>query len=187
MNYSEYAKQFIGVTEKSPTFRTIIDTYNTLITPLPRGYKMKYTDNWCAAFVSVILKECTAINAPYECSCYYMLHLASKQEQLVTRPAENDLVLYDWNHDGIPDHVGIVENIIGNTLTVIEGNKNNAVGTRIIRENSKNILTYIRVRQDYTQIAKDVIAGAYGNGEQRKKALGSDYEYIQHLVNTMLK
>lgn len=40
--------------------------------------------------------------------------------------------------------------------------------------------------RDYTKIAKDVIAGKYGVGEDRKKALGDDYAKVQGIVNQML-
>lgn len=36
------------------------------------------------------------------------------------------------------------------------------------------------------ELAKEVIAGKYGNGEDRVKALGSRYEAVQDLVNKML-
>ena len=40
---------------------------------------------------------------------------------------------------------------------------------------------------DIEQIAKDVINGKYGNGQERKEKLGSLYEQVQHKVNEMLK
>jgi len=43
---------------------------------------------------------------------------------------------------------------------------------------------------DVTKIARDVIAGKYGNGEARKKALeakGYDYNKVQAEVNRLLK
>lgn len=36
-------------------------------------------------------------------------------------------------------------------------------------------------------VAKDVIRGKYGNGEDRKKALGENYTEVQKLVNQLLK
>lgn len=40
---------------------------------------------------------------------------------------------------------------------------------------------------DIKQIAKDVINGKYGNGQERKEKLGNLYEQVQHKVNEMLK
>lgn len=39
---------------------------------------------------------------------------------------------------------------------------------------------------DYGQIASDVIAGKYGNGDERKQKLGSMYEKVQGIVNSRL-
>ena len=36
------------------------------------------------------------------------------------------------------------------------------------------------------ELARDVIAGVYGNGEDRKKALGSKYSEVQKRVNELL-
>lgn len=39
---------------------------------------------------------------------------------------------------------------------------------------------------DIDQMARDCIAGKYGNGEQRKKLLGAKYDAVQHQVNKIL-
>lgn len=39
---------------------------------------------------------------------------------------------------------------------------------------------------DIDQMARDVIAGKYGNGDARKKALGSNYDAVQRRVNELL-
>lgn len=41
--------------------------------------------------------------------------------------------------------------------------------------------------KDYNAIAKDVVAGKYGNGDERKKKLGADYEPVQKIVNEIVK
>ncbi len=41
--------------------------------------------------------------------------------------------------------------------------------------------------EDIDKIARDVIAGKYGNGEDRKKALGELYAVVQKRVNEILK
>lgn len=47
---------------------------------------------------------------------------------------------------------------------------------------SKKTTTY-----DVDKIARDVIAGKYGNGEERRKKLGSKYNVVQKRVNELLK
>ncbi len=67
------AKSWLGRKEADGSHRAIIDTYNR-IKPLPRGYRMSYTDPWCAAYVSAVGAACglTQIILP-ECGCDYMI------------------------------------------------------------------------------------------------------------------
>ena len=61
-----------------------------------------------------------------------------------------------------------------------------------LNEKDKNILTN-RIEDNfwnaYVKLANDVIAGKYGNGEERItaiKAMGFDYFVVQTIVNYML-
>lgn len=196
MDFSTYARRFVGVKEGSKEHHAIIDSYNR-IRPLPRGYKVKYTDAWCATFVSFVMKECGAINPPYECGVADMYAKALHNHQAVTEPRKNDFVVYDWGHNGSLDHIGIIESISGSTMTVIEGNKNDAVGVRVISRYNPAVVKFIRVKQktqptknNYDKVIDDVIKGKYGNGTARKEALekaGYNYATVQKLVNQRLK
>ena len=53
MTFLKNAKKYLGAIEGSNKHKEIIDGYNK-IKPLPQGYKVKYTDQWCATFVSYI-------------------------------------------------------------------------------------------------------------------------------------
>jgi hypothetical protein len=46
-----------------------------------------------------------------------------------------DVVFFDFDYDGVMDHIGIVESVNGNQVTCIEGNYSNNVA-RVIRTNS---------------------------------------------------
>lgn len=145
-----------GAKEGSARHHEIIDLYNTL-SPLPRGYKLTYSDAWCAGTWSAAAAKAgyTAI-MPVECSCYYLIEAAKKmgiwQEDDAYVPDPGDAVLYDWsdgpnyattNNTGTPDHVGTVWKVEGNTIYVIEGNKNNAVGVRELKVNGRYIRGFI--------------------------------------------
>lgn len=192
MTYKDFAARYIGTRAGSKQHRSIVDGYNR-ITPLPDGYRLQYTDAWCAGFASYVLYSCGAVNGPYSVSVYQMKHKAQANKQIAKTPRVNDLILYNWNGDGVPDHVGIISEISGGTLSVIEGNMSRSVGVRKISKGSHYIDCYIRVPQksaDLEQIARDVIAGKYGNGAERKKRLqaaGVDYGTVQALVNKILK
>ena len=41
-------------------------------------------------------------------------------------PAPGDIAFFDWDGDGVSDHVGIVESCDGSTVHTIEGNSDDA-------------------------------------------------------------
>lgn len=146
------AQKWIGYSEKNGRFKDIIDVYNAH-KPLARGYKVKYTDEWCATFVSACAIKAGATNIiPTECSCNYMIAAFKKigcwieNENRV--PNTGDIIFYDWQDSGngdnvgSSDHVGIVESVVGENVTVIEGNKNEIVGRRVIKVNGRYIRGY---------------------------------------------
>ena len=143
------AQAWLGANEKAGTHKKIIDVYNAH-KPLARGYKVKYTDEWCATFVSAVSIACGATKIiPTECSCIQMINLlkalGSWQENDGYLPMPGDLIFYDWSDNGKgdnksnPDHIGIVENVSNGTITVIEGNRGEAVARRYIAVNGRYI------------------------------------------------
>lgn len=157
MSYSrnavvKQAQAWIGLKESNGSHKQIIDLYNSH-KPLARGYKVKYTDAWCATFVSAVAIKLgyTAI-IPAECGCDKQIalfkNLGSWVENDAYTPSPGDIIYYDWQDSGSgdntggSDHVGIVEKVSGNTITVIEGNKNDAVGRRTLAVNGKFIRGY---------------------------------------------
>lgn len=150
---AEKAYSYNGCREGSTEHRFLIDTYNK-ISPLPRNYKVTYKDAWCAAFVSAISRICGTLKIiPAECSCDKMIalhkNLGTWHENENYTPQQGDIIFYDWDDTGSPvdnkgsaDHVGIVYSVNGKTITVVEGNKNDAVGIRTITVNAKTIRGY---------------------------------------------
>lgn len=143
------ARTWIGCKESNGSHKQIIDVYNSY-TPLPRNYKVKYTDSWCMAFISAcFIKAGLAALCPLECSCGNAITKAKEmgiwQENDDITPNVGDLIMYDWNKaDGWPEHVGIVEAVSGNQITVIEGNKSDAVGRRTVNVGSASIRGYVQ-------------------------------------------
>lgn len=208
------AQSWLGRREGNGTHKAIIDVYNAH-KPLARNYKVKYTDAWCATFVSAVAIKtgCTDI-IPLECSCEHMIELFKKigswDENDARTPKPGDVIFYDWqdsgsgDNKGWSDHVGIVEKVSGTTITIIEGNKNNAVERRIINVNAKTIRGYgvpkyatksasvasstPTAKKDLDTVAKEVLAGKWGNGDDRKKKLesaGYNYSEVQAKVNQL--
>lgn len=143
------ARSWIGCKESNGSHKQIIDVYNSY-TPLPRNYKVKYTDSWCMTFVSAcFIKTGLAALCPLECSCGNAITKAKKmgiwQENDDITPNVGDLIMYDWDKkDGWPEHVGIVEAVSGNQITVIEGNKSDAVARRTITAGNASIRGYVQ-------------------------------------------
>ena len=202
------AKAWLGKKESNGSFKVIIDTYNSQ-KPLPVGYKVKYTDEWCATFVSAVAVKLGYTDIiPTECSCDRMIALFKKMgcwiENENRTPSAGDIIFYDWQDNGVGDnkgsseHVGIVEKVSGGQIHVIEGNKGQAVARRYLKINGKFIRGYgvpkydkeKTIKKTVDTIAKEVIAGKWGSGEERKKKLtaaGYDYAAVQAAVNKMLK
>lgn len=152
-NILNQARAWIGLNEKDGSHQQIIDVYNNHL-PRARGYKVKYSDNWCATFVSACAIKANLTDIiPLECSCGEMIELAKQMniwnENDDITPKAGDIIMYDWdNQDGWPEHVGIVESVTNNQITVIEGNKNNAVGRRVINVGNASIRGYIQPNYD---------------------------------------
>ena len=148
----EQAKAWLGRKESDGSHKEIIDVYNSH-KPLARGYAVKYTDSWCATFVSAVaIKLGYTDIIPTECGCGEMIALFQKLgawvEDESRTPNAGDFIFYDWqdngkgNNLGWADHVGIVESVYNGVITVIEGNNSDSVVRRTIKVNSQYIRGY---------------------------------------------
>ena len=136
------AVELLGIREKTIEHKErIVDVYNSQ-SKLPRGYRLREDDAWCAAFITVlgILLGISDVILP-ECGCGPMIELYRKQGRWEETdsyiPDPGDVVMFDWDAKsgeclGAPDHVGLVEWVKGNRIGVIEGNYDNQVKRREI-------------------------------------------------------
>lgn len=204
--------EWYGMSRAKGTHKPIIDLYNSH-KPLPRGYKVKYTDAYCATTTSAgAIKAGLEDIIPIECSCSKVIEIAKDMGIWVENdayvPSMADLILYDWDDDGkgddtgSPEHIGAVVSVSNNKIKVIEGNKSGNVDYREIPVNGKYIRGFVtpnyasKATKDTTskktvsQVAQEVIDGKWGNGDARKKAItdaGYDYAKVQAKVNELLK
>lgn len=205
-------QSWIGKNEVDGSFREIIDIYNSH-TPRARGYKLKYSDEWCAGTVSAAAIATGNTNAvPLEVSCHYMIEGAKAKGIWVENdayvPQGGDIILYDWQDSGAgdntgnPDHVGVVEYTSGGVIHVIEGNNGEKVARRKLSVNGRYIRGFIvpkysnntapssgstpTVSGTIDALARRVIAGEFGSGDARKNALGDKYDAVQARVNEIL-
>ena len=146
------ARSWIGCKESDGSHKKIIDVYNSH-TPLARGYKLKYTDAWCAGFASACAIACGATDIiPTEVGCQRQIDLFKSKGIWVEDdsyvPNPGDFIFYDWQDTGAgdnkggSDHVGIVEKVVDGVITVIEGNYSDSVKRRTIKVNGLYIRGY---------------------------------------------
>lgn len=93
-----------------------------------RWYGFKGHVHWCACFTSYIAAECGCIQSgicPKSAlvddwvSFYKKQHRWARGDYI---PHSGDFIIFDWEGDGSPDHIGIVESSDGKTVHTIEGN-----------------------------------------------------------------
>lgn len=196
------AKKYLGCRESDGSHRQFIDKYNSF-QPLPRNHRMTYTAAWCATFVSAIAIECGLADIiPVECGCAYMISLYKKlgrwREDENYIPKAGDVIFYDWDDGkdfattddtGKPEHVGIVTGVSGRVITVVEGNKNDAVETRFVNVNGRYIRGY--GLPDYTSRAtpapapKPVAKCPYAEPSRdlRRGSSGNGVRWVQWHLN----
>lgn len=202
----EQANKWLGLKSTDKSNAVILNMYN-INTPLPRGYKVKQGDNWCATFASAVFITLGYKDIfPVECSCGQLIQLAKKMGIWVENdafvPQIGDCVLYDWDDKGKgddtgwPEHIGIVTyvNKASGYIVVTEGNYSKSVKKRTININGRYIRGYVTPKfdnvnynlPDITQeptknistVAHEVIAGQWGSGDERKRKLAAaGYDY----------
>ena len=166
-------RSWIGYSEANGKFRQIIDLYNSH-QPLARGYAVQYTDEWCDTAVSAAAIQAGCVDLiGTECGCEKHIEIFKEKgiwiEDGTIVPLPGDIILYNWDcqvqpNDGYSDHIGYVESVSGQMITVMEGNYNE-------------------------EVAGEVIQGKYANGEERRKKLcdmGYDPDAVQREVNRQL-
>ena len=179
------AQSWVGYREGDGSFKFIIDLYNTY-KPHPRGYKLQYTDAWCAGTISALaIKLGYTDIVPIECSCYYMIEKAQKMgiwvesDSYVPKPA--DFILYDWDDNGsgdnkgYPEHIGIVEKVADGFITIIEGNYSNSVKRRTLRVDGRYIRGYIVPKYDAEPTTEKPVTSTTTTTTATKSVTATDY------------
>lgn len=103
---------------------------------------------WCACFVSWCAEQCGYINEgviPKFSYCPTGADWFKMKNQWKDRdyePTAGNIIFFDWEGDGISDHVGIVEKCEGGIVYTVEGNSGNAVKQKQYRIGSSSIYGY---------------------------------------------
>lgn len=206
----DVARGWLGYSESNGKFKEILNVYNAH-KPLARNYKMTIADPWCACFISACVIKAGAVDLTgTEVSCTKFIEIFKKKgiwnEDGKIKPQVGDIIVFNWDdmtqpNDGEADHIGIVEQVNGNTIICIEGNYDDKVGRRTINVGWGYIRGYARPKyaaetttstakkKSIDTVAREVIKGAWGSGISRRTALakaGYNYSEVQAKVNEIL-
>ena len=142
------AAAMVGVRGGSAEHQRLVNDYNS-VRPLPVGYAVKNTDDWCDIFTTVIfqregLSDLIGRECGVERHIYIFQRLGIWNEDGNSTPSAGDIITFNWDkdtqqNDGWADHIGIVEKVENGIIHTIEGNSNNVVKRNTYRIGHGNI------------------------------------------------
>lgn len=119
--------------------------------------------SWCAAQAGISLDGGIFAYCP---SGETAMRKAGREVPF-TAASAGDIVFYDWDGDGIADHVGIVAQRVGHTLVTIEGNTSAGAGGS--QTNGGRVAQRTRDRQLVSSIMRPEQASTGNNNETRQE------------------
>lgn len=111
-------------------------------------YGFSHREEWCACFVSWCADQCGLITSgavPKFASCPVGVNWFKgngKWQENSYSPSAGTIIFFDWDGDGVSDHVGIVEKCENGRVYTVEGNSNDMVQQSIYTVGSNLILGY---------------------------------------------
>jgi len=142
------AASLVGVRGGSAAHQQLVNDYNS-VRPLPVGYAVKNTDDWCDVFVTTIFqREGLSDLVGRECGVERHIQIFKRlgiwNEDGGSTPKAGDIITFNWDQDsqpnnGFADHIGIVESVSNGIIHTIEGNSNDQVRRKTYRIGHGNI------------------------------------------------
>lgn len=206
-------RSWVGYNEVNKKYLEILNVYNSH-KPLARGYAIKPSDEWCDACVSAAAIKAGAVDLiGTEVGVEKHVAIFKRKgiwiEDGTITPRPGDVIVFNWDdntqpNDGNSDHIGYVESVSGGKITTLEGNMGEKVGRRTIPVGYGYIRGFARPKyaassggntpsnptKSIDELAKEVINGLWGNGDERKQRLtaaGYNYSAVQARVNELVK
>ena len=142
------AASLVGVRGGTAAHQQLVNDYNS-VKPLPVGYAVKATDDWCDIFVTTVFqREGLSGLIGRECGVERHIQIFKRlgiwNEDGTTTPKAGDIITFNWDqnsqqNNGFADHIGIVESVSNGIIHTIEGNSNNQVRRNTYRIGHGNI------------------------------------------------
>ena len=142
------AASLVGVRGGTAAHHQLVNDYNS-VKPLPVGYAVKTTDDWCDIFVTTVFqREGLSGLIGRECGVERHIQIFKRlgiwNEDGTTTPKAGDIITFNWDqnsqqNNGFADHIGIVESVSNGFIHTIEGNSNDQVRRNTYRIGHGNI------------------------------------------------
>ena len=142
------AASLVGVRGGTAAHQQLVNDYNS-VKPLPVGYAVKTTDDWCDIFVTTVFqREGLSGLIGRECGVERHIQIFKRlgiwNENGASTPKAGDIITFNWDqnsqpNNGFADHIGIVESVSNGIIHTIEGNSNNQVRRNTYRIGHGNI------------------------------------------------
>ena len=142
------AASLVGVRGGSAAHHQLVNDYNS-VRPLPVGYAVKNSDDWCDIFVTTVFqREGLSGLIGRECGVERHIQIFKRlgiwNEDGTTTPKAGDIITFNWDqnsqpNNGFADHIGIVESVSNGFIHTIEGNSNDQVRRNTYRIGHGNI------------------------------------------------
>ena len=142
------AASLVGVRGGTAAHHQLVNDYNS-VRPLPVGYAVKDSDDWCDVFVTTIFqREGLSGLIGRECGVERHIQIFKRlgiwNENGASTPKAGDIITFNWDQDsqpnnGFADHIGIVESVSNGIIHTIEGNSGNQVRRNTYRIGHGNI------------------------------------------------
>lgn len=150
-----HAFSLVGTPQGSPQHLQLVADYNS-VSPLPVGYRVKATDDWCDIFVTVLYQRVGMSHLiGRECGVERHIQIFKSlgiciEDGRIT-PKAGDIITFNWDqnsqeNDGFADHIGVVERVENGYIYTIEGNSSRVVARRAYPIGHGNIRGFARPR-----------------------------------------
>lgn len=153
MFYSQLVKQYIHIGSNSNAGNSGIVkvALNELAESQHQGgqkywswYGFNYRVEWCAIFVSYAAEK-AGVSMEHFAYCPTGIANFKAKNQWKDRsqePKSGDIIFFDWNGNGVSDHVGIVEKVENGRVYTIEGNSGDRIACLSYDLSSRYIMGY---------------------------------------------
>ncbi|MDO4834089.1 MAG: CHAP domain-containing protein [Bacillota bacterium] len=192
------AVAWLGCKESNKSNKPIVELYNKNM-----GTSFSYRTPWCAMFVSAVaIKSGTTDIIVRGSYCPSVINTYKKSKTSNYKyaagpkyvPKAGDVIFFDWNRNGVPDHTGLVASVSGKTIKTIEGNYRDAVGYRTFSAGYSMVQGYGLPNYDnasgivFTGQSKSSVGcgelSALGIGTEPEgyEDLGKEYDFVEQKV-----